>query len=213
VDFKLTSTYNPMKSHLSPPPLPSSQQDSVNKSNSSANSISSQNKVKHQPPPLPNKKFGDLNPDEIAILLPPDEDDDDDEPIAVVVKKTSKPLSVDSAPNLPPPKPLPPPINLTAMAEETKAQQEHSQNSLLVKSIAEQKQKRERKTLIVTIILSVVGSLLFTLLVAYFLSPTQLQKYEPMTDNKTDPNIHNEKSPDNSNDIYPQIELIEEPDY
>jgi hypothetical protein len=169
--------------------------------------------VKHRPPPLPNKTLGDLRPDEIAILLPPDEDDDVDvKSVAVTSNKTA---ASKSSPNVTPlrkpsPKHVPPPINVAAITEEAKAAKEHSKNSKLVKSIVEQKRKKERKTLIVTIILSVTGAILVTLLMAYLLSPARLQQYESPTDNKiteqtTEQNIRNENPNDNS----PPIELIE----
>ncbi|MDR2761288.1 MAG: hypothetical protein LBB88_01650, partial [Planctomycetaceae bacterium] len=137
-----------MPSSSPPPPPPflsKSKMESGNKSNPVVEALS-QRHIKSQPPPAPNKKHGDLTPEEIAILLPPEDDEIEKSNKVATVSKQSLPLK------------QPPILNIAAITEEAKAEKEHQQNSLLVKSIVEQKRKKERKTLIVTIISSVVGA-------------------------------------------------------
>ncbi|MDR2172422.1 MAG: hypothetical protein LBP59_19935 [Planctomycetaceae bacterium] len=181
------------------------------------------------PPPVPNKKSVILRHTEVVAFLPSDEGDNDVELVAIISNKTLQPKS-STTKILPPPlpltvqskltqpnsgqsKPVLPPINIAARKEESKAEKEKLQNSSIVRSIVEQKRKKERKTLVVTFILSVLGVIIFTILTAYLLSPTQLQKYETpentkiINHNQNQNNQNESKTAEKNEDI--TIELIE----
>ncbi|MDR1923663.1 MAG: hypothetical protein LBQ66_04740 [Planctomycetaceae bacterium] len=172
-----------------PPPIPPKPpvkppQNSDSKSEPETNkNTQPQPTTKNLPPPVPNRKMGDLSPQEMAILFPPDEDDDDNltnSPTGKVAEKNAKQAS----PNLPPPnKRTIPPVNFAVIAQaaEAKAEKENAQKSLFVKSIVEKKQKQRRKTLILTLVLSVVGAIVFTVLMAYLIAPANLQKFDSET--------------------------------